>query len=77
MNHDQLYSPQTPGVTCWVGAWIMPDGDLMTSFTQATGPVEAPGTACHPRAVQAADGRIYVIGRDGGDDATVGLTSRS
>ena len=34
------HSPQTPGYTCWVGAWIMPDGDLMTCFTQATGPVE-------------------------------------
>ncbi len=34
------HSPQTPGYTCWVGAWVMPDGDLMTCFTQATGPVE-------------------------------------
>ncbi len=34
------HSPQKPGYTCWVGAWIMPDGDLMTCFTQATGPVE-------------------------------------
>lgn len=31
------HSPQTPGYTCWSGAWIMPDGDLMTCFTQATG----------------------------------------
>ena len=35
------HSPQTPGYTCWVGAWIMPDGDLMTCFTQATGPSKA------------------------------------
>ncbi|MEX0724702.1 MAG: sialidase family protein [Planctomycetaceae bacterium] len=34
------HSPQSPGYTCWVGAWIMPDGDLMTCFTQATGPIE-------------------------------------
>ena len=34
------HSPQTPGYTCWVGVWIMPDGDLMTCFTQATGPIE-------------------------------------
>jgi len=32
-------SPQQPGFTSWVGAWRMPDGDLMVSFTQATGPV--------------------------------------
>ena len=34
------HSPQSPGFTCWCGAWLMPDGDLMVSFTQATGPVE-------------------------------------
>lgn len=34
------HSPQKPGFTSWVGAWIMPDGSLMTCFTQATGPVE-------------------------------------
>lgn len=32
------HSPQTPGFTSWVGAWTMPDGSLMVSFTQATGP---------------------------------------
>jgi BNR repeat-like domain len=32
------HSPQKPGFTSWVGAWTMPDGDLMVSFTQATGP---------------------------------------
>ncbi|MFN0195533.1 MAG: sialidase family protein [Planctomycetaceae bacterium] len=32
-------SPQSPSYTCWVGAWTMPDGSLMTCFTQATGPV--------------------------------------
>ncbi len=34
------HSEQTPGYTCWVGAWTMPDGDLMVAFTEATGPVE-------------------------------------
>lgn len=34
------HSPQTPGYTCWVGAWTMPDGSLMVGFTQATGPIE-------------------------------------
>ncbi len=43
------HSPQTPGYTCWVGAWIMPDGDLVTCFTQATGPVE--GRPKAPKAV--------------------------
>lgn len=32
------HSPQTPGYTCWAGAWVMPDGTLMVSFHQATGP---------------------------------------
>jgi hypothetical protein len=34
------HSPEKPGFTSWVGAWIMPDGSLMCSFTQATGPVK-------------------------------------
>ena len=33
------HSPQTPGYTCWVGCWLMPDGTLMVSFHQATGPL--------------------------------------
>ena len=33
------HSPQTPGFTCWVGCWIMPDKSIMVCFTQATGPV--------------------------------------
>lgn len=43
-------SPQKPGFTSWVGAWTMPDGDLMVSFTQATGPAE--GRARAPETVQ-------------------------
>ncbi len=31
--------------------------------------LDVPGTAYYPRAVQAADGRIYVFGHAGGDDA--------
>jgi hypothetical protein len=34
------HSPQKPGFTSWVGAWLMPDGSVMTSFTQATGPLK-------------------------------------
>lgn len=34
------HSPQSPGFTSWVGAWMMPDDSVMVSFTQATGPVE-------------------------------------
>lgn len=34
------HSPQTPGFTSWTGAWSMPDGSIMISFTQATGPVK-------------------------------------
>lgn len=43
-------SPQKPGFTSWVGAWIMPDGDLMTCCTQATGPIK--GRAQAPKDVQ-------------------------
>ncbi len=32
------HSPQTPGYTCWVGTWLMPDEALMISFHQSTGP---------------------------------------
>ncbi|MBA3481749.1 MAG: exo-alpha-sialidase [Pirellulales bacterium] len=40
-SRKQIYhSPQTPGYTCWVGAWAMPDESLMICFTQATGPLE-------------------------------------
>ena len=34
------HSPQTPGYTCWVGAWVMPDRSLMVAFSQATGPLK-------------------------------------
>jgi hypothetical protein len=34
------HSPEKPGFTSWVGAWIMPDGSFMTCFTQATGPLK-------------------------------------
>ena len=40
-KRETIYrSPQKPGFTSWAGAWTMPDGSLMVSFTQATGPVE-------------------------------------
>jgi len=34
------HSPQSPGFTCWVGAWVMPDKSLMVSLVQATGPLK-------------------------------------
>lgn len=34
------HSPQTPGYTTWVASWLMPDGTVMISFHQATGPLE-------------------------------------
>ncbi len=48
INHARktiYHSPQTPGYTCWTGAWLMPGGDIMVSFTQATGPVKGRSTA--------------------------------
>jgi len=33
------HSPQSPGFTSWVGAWLTPDGRPMVAFDQATGPV--------------------------------------
>ena len=50
-RHKTIYrSPQKPGFTSWVGAWTMPGGDLMVSFTQATGPAQ--GRTAAPREVQ-------------------------
>ena len=40
------HAPQTPGYTCWVYAWAMPDGSIMLTFYQATGPLE--GRPCVP-----------------------------
>jgi hypothetical protein len=34
------HSPQTPGYTCWTGAWLQPDDSIVVGFTQATGPIE-------------------------------------
>jgi hypothetical protein len=34
------HSPQNPGYTCWVFAWVTPDGDILATFYQASGPVE-------------------------------------
>lgn len=40
LNRRTIYhSPQTPGYTCWVGAWLMPDRSVMVTFKQATGPL--------------------------------------
>jgi hypothetical protein len=43
-------SPHKPAFTSWVGAWTMPDGDLMVCFTQAAGPVK--GRQRAPKDVQ-------------------------
>src|SRR5438477_11290721 len=43
-------SSQKPQFTSWVGAWTMPGGDLMVSFTQATGPLK--GRPRAPKEVQ-------------------------
>ncbi|MEO7300792.1 MAG: sialidase family protein [Verrucomicrobiota bacterium] len=34
------HSPQSPGYTCWLGTWIMPNKDLMITFTQNTGEID-------------------------------------
>src|SRR2546428_10040358 len=34
------HSPQRPGYTSWVGAWLLPNGALMVSFHQATGQLQ-------------------------------------
>jgi hypothetical protein len=40
-TRKQIYhSPQKPGYTCWVAATVMPDGNMLVGFTQATGPIE-------------------------------------
>jgi hypothetical protein len=49
-------SPQHPGYTSWVGAWIMPDKSLMTAFVQATGPVDPGHRALAPPRVLEAFG---------------------
>ncbi len=49
-------SPQDPGYTSWVGAWIAPDGSMMTAFTQATGPVDPSRRTLVPERVLAAFG---------------------
>ncbi len=45
------HSPQTPGYTAWVGAWLMPDDTMMTGFVQATGPVDPAQRPRTPAAV--------------------------
>ncbi|MBV9818685.1 MAG: exo-alpha-sialidase [Solirubrobacterales bacterium] len=51
LHRSTIYhSPQHPGYTAWVGAWVMPDGSLMTAFDQATGPVDPRRRALMPAA---------------------------
>jgi hypothetical protein len=44
------HSPEKPGFTSWLGAWVMPDGSLMCCCTQATGPLR--GRPRAPKEVQ-------------------------
>jgi hypothetical protein len=62
------HSPQTPGYTCWVGAWFMPDKSMMIDFTQNTGPVEG-----RPRASAEALKKFPMLNERPQRDAT-GLT---
>jgi hypothetical protein len=39
-RHTIYHSPQTPGFTCWVHAWVTPNNSAMLSFRQSTGPTE-------------------------------------
>jgi len=38
-RHVVYHSPQTPGYTCWVSAWMTAEGALRLAFHQATGPL--------------------------------------
>src|SRR2546421_2142066 len=59
------HSPQKPGYSSWVGAWIMPDDSLMVSFHQATGPVEGRGVKDYDYSgLQLAN--VYLRSTDGG-----------
>jgi photosystem II stability/assembly factor-like uncharacterized protein len=58
------HSPQKPGWTSWVGAWLMPDGSVMACCTQATGPV---GDKPRGRSYAGLDvDLIYLRSTDGG-----------
>jgi hypothetical protein len=45
-------SPQSPGYTSFVGAWIMPDSSLITAFVQATGELDPTKRERAPESVQ-------------------------
>jgi hypothetical protein len=61
------HSPQSPGFTSWVYAWVMPDDSVMVSFYQATGPVE--GRERTPEGVMA-----KIMGPSFPDDPTRDMT---
>ena len=46
-QEKQIYhSPDTPGFTCWVEVWQMPNqGPIQCTFTQKTGPMDNPVTS--------------------------------
>lgn len=43
------HSPQTPGYTSWVGSTVMPGGEVVIGFTQATGPLDPNARARAPQ----------------------------
>jgi len=53
------HSPQTPGYTCWVRLWQLPDGALSCDFFQFTGPKEE-GAGRHWRHVVESPGNLHV-----------------
>lgn len=62
------HSPQTPGFTCWVHAWVMPDESVMISLNQATGPTDG-----RPRASEEIQKKLWPDLEDPNRDMT-GLT---
>lgn len=68
-QHRTVYhSPQTPGYTCWVHAWTMPDRSVMVSFCQVTGPKDgrprAPEEIQKKLAIDLADPKRDLTGLD-------------
>jgi hypothetical protein len=58
-DRDIYHSPETPGFTEWVCLWRIPDGRLLCSFSQVTGPKE-----------KSVGSTPVIESRDGGDTWT-------
>ncbi len=59
------HSPETPGHTCWVGLWRLPDGRLRCSFLQITGSADRP-VYSHPVLESGDGGGTWAHISDGG-----------